>query len=190
MVRGCVRGASDHESAATKVLRDTKFWREKGSTKVASQRGEQRALDEPSLEKAPGRYCPRSGTSRRFVVSRSPRHVGVSTPGDRLLDWTILWAYSARLRSGPGEGTRRGRRRYQDLHDALDGISYEVLTDTLQRAERDGLVMRHVDAGRVETATLYRLTDLGHSLDETLAALDRRTASYYWHQVEEAARQY
>jgi hypothetical protein len=54
MVRGRVRGASDHESAATKVLRDTKFWREKGSTKVASQRGEQRALDEPSLEKAPG----------------------------------------------------------------------------------------------------------------------------------------
>jgi DNA-binding HxlR family transcriptional regulator len=48
--------------------------------------------------------------------------------------------------------------------------------------------MRHVDAGRVESATLYRLTDLGHSLDEPLAALDRRTASY-WHQVE-AARQY
>ena len=49
--------------------------------------------------------------------------------------------------------------------------------------------MRHVDAERVETAILYRLTDLGHSLDEPLAALDRRSASYYWHQVE-AARQY
>jgi hypothetical protein len=32
------------------------------------------------------------------------------------------------------------------------------------------MVMRHVDAGRVETPTLYRLTDLGHSLDEPLAA--------------------
>jgi DNA-binding HxlR family transcriptional regulator len=53
-----------------------------------------------------------------------------------------------------------GGRRYQDLHDALGGISHKVLTCTLQRAERDGLVMRHVDAGRVETATLYRLATL------------------------------
>src|ERR1700722_19882577 len=60
--------------------------------------------------------------------------------------------------------------------------------DTLRRAERDGLVMRHVDAGRVETAALYRLTDLGRSLDGPLAALDRWTASY-WHEVE-AARQH
>jgi len=52
-----------------------------------------------------------------------------------------------------------GGRRYQDLHDALGGISHKVLTCTLRR--RDGLVMRHVDAGRVETATLYRLTELG-----------------------------
>jgi DNA-binding HxlR family transcriptional regulator len=81
-----------------------------------------------------------------------------------------------------------GGRRYQDLHDALGGVSHKVLTDTLRRAERDGLVMRHVDAGRVETATLYRLTDLGRSLDEPLAALDRWTASH-WDQVE-AARQH
>jgi DNA-binding HxlR family transcriptional regulator len=84
------------------------------------------------------------------------------------------------------ELSERGRR-YQDLHDALGGISHKVLTDTLRRAERDGLVMRHVDAERVETATLYRLTDLGRSLDEPLVALDRWTASYW--QVE-AARQY
>ena len=31
-----------------------------------------------------------------------------------------------------------GGRRYQELHDALDGISHKVLTDTLRRAERDG----------------------------------------------------
>jgi DNA-binding HxlR family transcriptional regulator len=81
-----------------------------------------------------------------------------------------------------------GGRRYQDLHDAIGGISHKVLTDTLRRAERDGLVIRDLDAGRVETATLYRLTDLGRSLDEPLAALDRWTASY-WHEVE-AARQH
>ena len=80
-----------------------------------------------------------------------------------------------------------GGRRYQDLRDALGGISHKVLTDTLRRAERDGLVLRHIDTGRVETTTLYRLTDLGRSLDEPLAALERWTASY-WRQVE-AARQ-
>jgi hypothetical protein len=47
------------------------------------------------------------------------------------------------------------------------------LTDTLGRAERDGLITRHLDAERVDTATLYELTDLGRSLDEPLAALDR-----------------
>jgi DNA-binding HxlR family transcriptional regulator len=65
------------------------------------------------------------------------------------------WTYNV-----PGE-LSEGGRRYQDLHDALGGISHKVLTYTLRRAELDGLVMRHVDAGRVETATLYRLTELG-----------------------------
>jgi len=54
----------------------------------------------------------------------------------------------------------KGGHRYQDLHDALDGISFKVLTDTLRRAERDGLISRHLDPGRIETATLYELTDL------------------------------
>ena len=49
-------------------------------------------------------------------------------------------------------------RRYQDLHDSLEGISHKVLTDTLRRAERDGLITRHLDPGRVDTATLYELT--------------------------------
>ena len=62
-------------------------------------------------------------------------------------------------------------RRYQDLHDSLEGISHKVLTDTLRRAERDGVIMRHLDPGRVDTATLYELTALGRSLDGPLAAL-------------------
>lgn len=82
-----------------------------------------------------------------------------------------------------------GGRRYQDLHDALDGISHKVRTDTLRRAERDGLVARHLDPGRVETATLYQLTDLGRSRDEPLAALDR-WAGNRWHHVEAARRRW
>ncbi|MHB8293776.1 MAG: winged helix-turn-helix transcriptional regulator [Acidimicrobiales bacterium] len=63
--------------------------------------------------------------------------------------------------------------RYQELDDALDGVSHKVLTDTLRRAERDGLVERDLDPSRVDTATLYQLTDLGRTLEEPLAALGR-----------------
>lgn len=83
----------------------------------------------------------------------------------------------------------KGGRRYQDLHDALDGISYKVLTDTLRRAERDGLIARHLDNGRVETATLYELTDLSRSLDTPLAAL-ARWVDANWQAIESARRQW
>lgn len=66
-----------------------------------------------------------------------------------------------------------GGRRYQALDEALDGVSHKVLTDTLRRAERDGLLVRHLDPGRVDTATLYVLTDLGRSLEQPLAAFAR-----------------
>lgn len=64
-----------------------------------------------------------------------------------------------------------GGRRYEELHDALDGISYKVLTETLRRAERDGLIARRLDGGRIETATLYELTNVGHSLDVPLESM-------------------
>lgn len=80
-----------------------------------------------------------------------------------------------------------GGRRYQDLDEALDGVSHKVLTATLRRAERDGLINRNIDAGRVDTATLYQLTDLGRSLDGPLAALDR-WAENNWSEVEAARR--
>lgn len=75
--------------------------------------------------------------------------------------------------------------RYQDLHDTLDGVSHKVLTETLRRAERDGLVARHLDGGRIETATLYELTDLGRSLDVPLVAM-AEWAECNWHAVETA----
>jgi DNA-binding HxlR family transcriptional regulator len=80
-------------------------------------------------------------------------------------------------------------RRYQDLHDALDGISYKMLTETLRRAERDGLISRHLDPGRIETGTLYELTELGRSLDVPLAAMARWTDNN-WQSVETARRRW
>lgn len=82
-----------------------------------------------------------------------------------------------------------GGRRYQELDDALDGVSHKVLTDTLRRAERDGLVVRHLDPGRVDTATLYQLTDLGRSLNSPLSALELWVEEN-WPQVEEALRRW
>lgn len=80
-------------------------------------------------------------------------------------------------------------RRYQDLHEVISGISYKVLTDTLRRAERDGLIARRLDPGRVETATLYELTDLGRSLDVPLAALAEWVAAN-WQSVEVARQRW
>ena len=80
-----------------------------------------------------------------------------------------------------------GGRRYQDLYDTLDGISYKMLTETLRRAERDALIARHLDGGRIETATLYELTDLGRSLDVPLAAL-AAWVDANWESVEAARR--
>ena len=78
-----------------------------------------------------------------------------------------------------------GGRRYQELRDSLEGISHKVLTDTLRRSERDGLIARHLDPGRVETATLYVLTGLGRSLDMPLAAM-AAWADSNWQSVEES----
>ncbi len=46
-----------------------------------------------------------------------------------------------------------GGLRYQDLHDALDGISYKVLTETLRGAERDGLIARGRQRGATQAAS-------------------------------------
>jgi len=80
-----------------------------------------------------------------------------------------------------------GGRRYQDIDEALDGVSHKVLTETLRRAERDGLIVRHLDPGRVQTATLYHLTELGRTLADPLDALDK-WVGLNWPKVE-AARQ-
>jgi DNA-binding HxlR family transcriptional regulator len=125
-----------------------------------------------------------------FDSGEEPRHqvqpaVTADTKGQRQViellvgRWTL--AVLAELQNGG--------RRYQDLDEALDGVSHKVLTDTLRRAERDGLVVRHLDPGRVDTATLYQLTDLGRSLDEPLTVLERWFDTN-WPEIEEARRRW
>jgi len=107
---------------------------------------------------------------------RSMSHLALTMLASR---WTL--AVLAELASGG--------LRYQDFDKALDGVSHKVLTETLRRAERDGLVARHLDIGRVETAALYHLTELGLSLNEPLVALERWAESN-WPQVEVARRRW
>jgi DNA-binding HxlR family transcriptional regulator len=106
--------------------------------------------------------------------ARLPASLLVHLVGGR---WTLTVVAQLRTRG----------RRYQELHDAIDGVAHKVLTETLRRTERDGLIARHLDAEHVETATLYELTDLGRSLDEPLAGFSHWVEAN-WEQVEAARR--
>jgi DNA-binding HxlR family transcriptional regulator len=69
-------------------------------------------------------------------------------------------------------GLREGPRRPGELRTAIGGISPKVLTETLRRLERAGLVARRAYAEappRVE----YALTELGRSLLEPIQAFGR-----------------
>ena len=85
---------------------------------------------------------------------------------------------------------RRWRCRYQDIDEALDSVSHKVLTDTLTTpARRAGWSYVSWILVRVETTTLYQLTDLGRSLDEPLTALQRWFEAN-WPDIEEARRRW
>jgi DNA-binding HxlR family transcriptional regulator len=65
-----------------------------------------------------------------------------------------------------------GQLRYSELQRAVGGISQKMLTQTLRRLERDGLIRRFVHPvvpPRVE----YALSELGETLVGPLGALCR-----------------
>ena len=59
--------------------------------------------------------------------------------------------------------TEHGELRFTQLSRHVSGISQKMLTQTLRRMERDGMVVRTVHAV-VPPRVDYRLTDLGSSL--------------------------
>ncbi|SNX65961.1 HxlR family transcriptional regulator [Streptomyces sp. TLI_55] len=84
-----------------------------------------------------------------------PTRLAVEIISDK---WAVLVIYG--LSSGP--------RRHGELVDLIGGISRKVLTQTLRRLQRYGLVERHAEAPRrVE----YRLTDLGRTLVDPIEVL-------------------
>jgi DNA-binding HxlR family transcriptional regulator len=80
---------------------------------------------------------------------------------DRLADkWALL--ILDRLREGPV--------RFNHLRREIKGISQKVLSQTLKKLERDGLISRSVFP-TVPVTVEYRLTPLGQTLTETVSAL-------------------
>ncbi|TDR80089.1 winged helix-turn-helix transcriptional regulator [Paludibacterium purpuratum] len=80
---------------------------------------------------------------------------------DRLADkWSLL--IMDRLRDEPV--------RFNQLRRDVEGISQKVLSQTLKKLERDGLVTRQVFA-TVPVTVEYALTALGHTLSNTIESL-------------------
>ncbi|TFH51671.1 transcriptional regulator [Actinomyces viscosus] len=86
---------------------------------------------------------------------------GIRAVHDRLGDkWSLL--VIVELAGGP--------LRFRQLQRAVDGISQRMLTLTVRRLERDGLVRRTVYP-TVPARVDYRLTEMGASLTHLLKAL-------------------
>ena len=80
---------------------------------------------------------------------------------DRIADkWAVL--ILDLLRTGP--------MRFNQIRRTIKGISQKVLSQTLKKLERDGLISRAVFA-TVPVTVEYALTPLGRTLTETIAAL-------------------
>ncbi len=71
----------------------------------------------------------------------------------------------------------QGVRRFRELQRAVHGISQRMLTLTVRRLERDGLVTRTVHA-TVPPQVDYELTAMGHSLTHLLRALTEWSAEH------------
>jgi DNA-binding HxlR family transcriptional regulator len=70
-----------------------------------------------------------------------------------------------------------GARRTAQLRRQIGGISEKMLIQTVRKLERNGFVTREVFP-EVPPHVEYRLSDLGRSLQHTVAALDRWVESH------------
>jgi DNA-binding HxlR family transcriptional regulator len=113
----------------------------------------------------------------------APNVLSAQCPTRQALDliadkWTTLLIYLL----------SRGKQRYGDLHRQVGGISQKMLTQTLRKLERDGLVTRHVYP-EVPPRTEYELTKLGHTLIGPMGALCE-WAGTHLAELEQARKRY
>ncbi len=111
-----------------------------------------------TAEQSDSAHCPDISTLREHVISVA------NCPSRLLLDeiadkWSVL--ILAALKGEP--------MRFNAIKRSLEGISQKVLTQTLRRLERNGIIGRHVTLAPLSVE--YNITPLGHSLDEPFRAL-------------------
>jgi DNA-binding HxlR family transcriptional regulator len=95
------------------------------------------------------------------VVSCGGEDCGIREVLDRIGDkWSVLVVVEL----------AQGVRRFRELQRAVPGISQRMLTLTVRRLERDGLVSRTVFA-TVPPQVEYELTGMGHNLTYLVRAL-------------------
>ena len=119
----------------------------------------------------------------RKTCNLAPNVLSAQCPTRQALDliadkWTTLLIYLL----------SRGKQRYGDLHRQVGGISQKMLTQTLRKLERDGLVTRHIFP-EVPPRTEYELTKLGHTLIEPMGALCE-WAGNHLSELEQARKRY
>jgi DNA-binding HxlR family transcriptional regulator len=88
-----------------------------------------------------------------------PARLAVEIIADR---WAVVTIYAL----------SRGPRRHGELVELIGGISRKMLTQTLRRLERHGLVARTA-FNEVPLRVEYELTPLGRGLIEPIASLTR-----------------
>ncbi len=99
----------------------------------------------------------RSATSQQVIsVANCPSRLLLDEIADK---WTVL--ILAALKREP--------MRFNAIKRALEGISQKVLTQTLRRLERNGIVVRNVSQAPLSVE--YSITPLGRSLDQPFQAL-------------------
>ncbi|YAF96472.1 MAG: winged helix-turn-helix transcriptional regulator [Nodularia sp. CChRGM 3473] len=94
-----------------------------------------------------------------------PELFTLNCPTQQILDvitdkWSVIVLYCLAYRS----------RRYNDIQRRIEGISQKVLTQTLRKLERHGLVERQV-LSQMPLSVEYSLTPLGKTLIEPLLAI-------------------
>lgn len=117
------------------------------------------------------RYCP------------EPEVFKANCPAQRVLEtiadkWSIVVIYAL----------SRETMRYSELQKLIGGVSQKMLTQTLRKLERDGLVERYVHPV-VPPKVEYSLTPLGKTLTELLQAVCQ-WAEVHLEEIEAARVQY
>ncbi|UJB67817.1 helix-turn-helix transcriptional regulator [Acaryochloris sp. 'Moss Beach'] len=94
-----------------------------------------------------------------------PEIFTLNCPTQQILDvisdkWSVIVLYCLAFQP----------RRYNDIQRRIEGISQKVLTQSLRRLERHGLVRRTV-LSEMPLSVEYSLTELGETLMDPLLAI-------------------